>query len=48
MLDSENNPSFCLFDVQEESVDVYFYEYKGGKVQISKTSLKDTKVETII
>ena len=45
MLFRDNNPSFAVLEVVDDIVNVYIYEYKGGKVQINKAVLKEIAAE---
>jgi hypothetical protein len=42
----EPNPSFILLEILGDSIRAFIYEYKGGKVQITKGSLKDAGEKT--
>ena len=41
----DNNPSFAVLEVVDDTTTVYIYEYKGGKVQINKATLKEVAAE---
>jgi len=44
-LSMDNNPSFAVLEVVDDTVNVYIYEWKGGKVQINKAVLKEIAAE---
>jgi len=45
-LSTENNPSFILLEILGDNIRAFIYEYKGGKVHITKGSLTDTGEKT--
>jgi len=45
-LHTENNPGFILLEILGDSIRAFIYEYKAGKVHITKGSLKDAGEKT--